>query len=134
MLLTDDGATQAQICRHIGCSPLTARHWMLIAKTSQAHLWQAQPIGRPKTVSDEYLTRLLELAQLPPQQFGYGFSRWTGEWLSKHLQEELGIKISARHINRLLKEASSSEGKLGPSDRSSREAEISHLYPNLHAS
>jgi Homeodomain-like domain len=63
MLLTDAGRTQAQICRQVGCSPLTARHWMMMAKTSQAHLWQEQPIGRPKIVSDRYYHRLLELAE-----------------------------------------------------------------------
>jgi transposase len=135
MLLTNAGRTQAQICRQVGCSPLTARHWMMMAKTSQAHLWQEQPIGRPKTVSDRYHQRLLEVAQMSPQQFGYAFSRWTGEWLSKHLLGELNIKISARHINRLLKEANGESIKQGspePVERS--QIKIGDLYSKLNAS
>ncbi|MCL2934380.1 MAG: helix-turn-helix domain-containing protein, partial [Trichodesmium sp. MAG_R03] len=29
MLLADEGKTQTQICKAIGCSLATARHWML---------------------------------------------------------------------------------------------------------
>ncbi len=105
MLLADVGHTQTQICRQIGCSPLTARHWMMMLKTNQSHLWQEQPIGRPKTVNDQYLQRLLTVAATNPQQFGHEFPHWTGESLRQHLQSELGISVSARHINRLLKEA-----------------------------
>jgi transposase len=133
MLLTNAGRTQAQICRQVGCSPLTARHWMLVAKTSQSHLWQEQPIGRPKTVSDKYLARLLEVAQLPPQQFGYAFSRWTGDWLSRHLEGEMGVKISARHINRLLKEAAASN-QIGTNKSERNKMQIEDLYPKLNAS
>ena len=38
------------------------------------------------------------------QDYGYSFQRWTAKWLSKHLAQELGIEISPRHVNRLLKQ------------------------------
>jgi transposase len=103
MLLADEGQTQSQICRVLACSPLTARHWIFMAKSGQAHNWQAQPIGRPKTVTDDYLDRLRELLKICPKELGYPFSRWTGQWLSKHLCQEFNIEVSARHINRLSK-------------------------------
>jgi transposase len=135
MLLTDAGRTQAQICRQVGCSPLTARHWMMMAKTAQAHLWQEQPIGRPKIVSDRYHQRLIEVVQISPQEFGYGFSRWTGEWLSKHLFEELSIKVSARHVNRMLKDYADQTNKQLASLSVERSAlQVEELYPNLNAS
>jgi transposase len=104
MLLADEGRTQTQICRSLGCSPLTARHWMFMAKSGQAHNWQEQPIGRPKIVNAEYLARLKELVTKSPKDFGYSFPRWTGQWLGKHLAKEFNIEVSARHINRLIKE------------------------------
>lgn len=104
MLLADEGQTQTQICRTLNCSPLTARHWIFVAKSGQAHNWQTQPIGRPKTVTSDYLDRLKQLASTSPKDFGYPFSRWTGQWLSKHLSQEFNISVSARHINRLLEE------------------------------
>ncbi len=107
MLLTDDGQTQTQICRSLGCSPLTARHWIFMAKSGYAHHWQEQPIGRPKTVNDDYLKRLQELVSKSPKDFGYSFPRWTGQWLGKHLFQEFNIEVSSRHVNRLIKEISS---------------------------
>lgn len=103
MLMADQGKTQTQICETLGCSQATARHWILMARTGQAHLWQEQPIGRPKAVNEEYVARLKELVSQSPKAVGYPFRRWTGQWLSKHLAQEFGITVSDRHINRLLK-------------------------------
>jgi transposase len=102
MLMADEGQTQSQICRTLHCSQLTARHWIFVAKSGQAHNWQAQPIGRPKTVTSDYLQRLKELISASPRDLGYPFSRWTGQWLEKHLSREFNIVVSARHINRLI--------------------------------
>ncbi len=102
MLLADEGKTQTQICRMLSCSPLTARHWIFVAKSGQAHTWQTQPIGRPKIVTSDYLNRLKQLVITNPKDLGYPFSRWTGQWLSKHLSQEFDIGVSARHINRLI--------------------------------
>ena len=102
MLMADEGKTQSQICRTLNCSQLTARHWIFVAKSGQAHNWEAQPIGRPKTVTPSYLERLKELISASPKDLGYPFSRWTGQWLEKHLSSEFNIVVSARHINRLI--------------------------------
>ncbi|MBW4454799.1 MAG: helix-turn-helix domain-containing protein [Nostoc indistinguendum CM1-VF10] len=104
MLLADAGQSQTQICEALGCSQETARHWITIAQTGQAHHWSDRAMGRPKAVNEQYLARLQELASHSPREYGYSFERWTGQWLSKHLAKEMGIKVSACHINRLLKE------------------------------
>ncbi len=104
MLLADEGKTQTQICRTLSCSPLTARHWIFVAKSGQAHNWQNQPIGRPKIVTADYLDRLKQLMGASPKDLGYPFSRWTGQWLSKHLSQEFNIEVTARHVNRLIEE------------------------------
>lgn len=104
LLLTDEGKTQTEICRELGCSPSTARHWMHMARTGMAHLWQDFPRGRPKIVTESYLLRLKELLNENPRDYKYPFRRWTADWLRKHLANELGIEISLRHFKRLLKE------------------------------
>jgi transposase len=104
MLLADAGQSQTQICKTLGCSPEMARYWMDIAQTGRAHRWQDRPMGRPKTVNDEYIARLKELVDRSPREYDYPFQRWTAQWLSKHLAKELGIEVSACHINRLLKQ------------------------------
>ena len=103
MLLADEGKTQAEICQTLGCCPATARHWMHVARAGMAHQWQDCPIGRPKAVNDQYLKRLKELVSHSPRDYGYPFQRWTGQWLSKHLAKELGIEVSDRNVNLLLK-------------------------------
>lgn len=111
MLLADLGYSQTEICKTLNCSHETARYWILAAQTGQAQKWKDLSIGRPKTINLEYLERLKELVSQSPLDCGYGFRRWTAQWLSKHLQKEMGIEISERHINRLL-------SKMGLSTRS----------------
>lgn len=104
MLLADLGKTQAQICAELGCSAETARYWIFMAQTGKAHLWNEHPLGRPKAANEKYQERLRELVHQGPRHHGYSFKRWTGQWLSKHLAKELGIEVSERHVNRLLRE------------------------------
>jgi transposase len=115
MLLADTGQSQSQICKALGCSPEMARYWMVMAQTGHAHHWNDHPMGRPKTVNEQYLARLKELVSHSPREYGYPFQRWTAQWLSKHLAKEVGIKVSDCHINRLLKE-------MGLSTRQRRES------------
>jgi transposase len=103
MMLADRGHSQAQIRKILGCSQETVRYWVAIAKSGQAHLWSEFTVGRPKSANQEYCRRLQELVEQSPRDYGYAFQRWTAMWLSKHLAKELGISISDRHINRLLK-------------------------------
>jgi transposase len=103
MLLADRGYSQAKICKILKCSQETVRYWVAIARAGQTHCWKEFTVGRPKLVSEEYCQRLEELVTCCPRKYGYAFQRWTALSLSKQLEKELGIKISDRHINRLLK-------------------------------
>ncbi len=104
MLLFDEGKSQTEICQLLGCCQATARHWIMMAKSGQAHRWNDRKIGRPKRVNDAYLERLKELVNHSPRDYGYSFRRWTAEWLSRHLDKEFDIKVSDRYINQLLKQ------------------------------
>ncbi|HEY9624240.1 MAG TPA: helix-turn-helix domain-containing protein [Crinalium sp.] len=104
MLLADQGHSQAQICKLLGCYPSTVRYWISFAQAGNAHQWNEHQIGRPKTIDDDYLDRLRALVNDSPRQHGYPFQRWTAHWLGKHLAKETGTEISDRHINRLLKQ------------------------------
>ncbi len=103
MLLADIGKTQTQICKILGCCQEMARYWSALAQAGLAHRWQERPIGRPKTINEEYIQRLKELVTHSPREYGYAFTNWTAKWLSKRLAQEFEIEISDRHINRLLK-------------------------------
>jgi transposase len=116
MILADEGKTQSEICRMLGCSATTASRWIFFAKAQFAHQWAETPPGRPKKVSDEYIQRLQELFHSDPRDFGYPFHRWTASWLNKHLTKELGIELSDRHLSRLLKQLGLSNRPKEPSD------------------
>lgn len=104
MLLANTGQSQAEICKALGCSQETARYWIAMLQAGQAHKWNERSRGRPKIVDERYLNRLKELANHDPREYGYSFSRWTGQWLAKHLSKELNITVNPGYINMLLKE------------------------------
>ncbi len=104
MLLADLGQSQTQIRETLGCAHETARYWIAMAQMGQAHQWKNRQMGRPKTVNEQYCDRLKELVSHSPREYGYAFQRWTAQWLGKHLEKELDIKVSNCHINRLLKQ------------------------------
>ena len=104
MLRADEGQSQAEICNALGCSQETARYWIAIAQSGQAHMWDNHPIGRPKIINDEYLQTLKELVNNGPRHYGYSFRNWTADWLSRHLAKQLKIQCSPRHVSRLLKQ------------------------------
>ena len=86
MLLADRGKTQVEICRKLGCCQATARYWITMARTNQAHHWRSNPIGRPTLVHEEYLQRLKQLVTKSPQEvnvpnkdYQYPFRRWTAQ-------------------------------------------------------
>jgi transposase len=104
MLLADAGESQAEICTLLSCSQSTARYWVSMAQAGKFYHWKDRPVGRPKTVSSVYVKRLEELVVSDPREYGYSFQRWTAMWLKRHLAKELGIEVTERHINRMLKE------------------------------
>lgn len=104
MLLADIGKKQTQICQILGCSHQMVRYWSAVAKSGLVDTWNSQLAGRPKTINQQYAERLKELVSHSPRKYGYAFTTWTAEWLSKHLATEFRIKVSNRHINRLLKQ------------------------------
>ncbi|MDZ8065167.1 MAG: helix-turn-helix domain-containing protein [Nostoc sp. DedQUE08] len=75
MLLFDAGESQAQICEALGCSQETARYWITIAQTGQAHKWSDRLMGRAKIVNEQYVARLKKLVNHNPHLVGYSSAR-----------------------------------------------------------
>jgi transposase len=106
MLLCGQGKSQKQICDTLNCAPVTARTWIHIVKSDQAHRWRdfCQD-GRPKTIEDHHRDRLIALFNQSPREVGFPFEKWTSTALKKQRLKEFEIEVSARHINRVLNEA-----------------------------
>jgi transposase len=104
ILLTDNGKTQAEICRIIGCCASTASRWIQLTKAGLAHNYLDCPVGRPKLVTDEYVELLRDLLQHSPRDYGYPFRSWTVSWLGKHITKEMGIEVSESHLRRVMRD------------------------------
>jgi transposase len=106
-----------------------------MAENGRAHQWNYPPVGRPSKSPDSYQKRLKELISKSPRDYGYPFTRWTAQWLSRHLATEFGVEYSTRHIYRLLKQmgASSQQRKQQIKDslenKSASSIVIGHLEP-----
>ncbi len=111
MLRADAGQSQTQICKALRCSREAVRYWAGMLRAGEIHRWQDQPRGRPKSVNQQYLVRLKELATQSPRDYGYSFQHWTSQWLRKHLTEELGIEVSDSSVLKLLKQLGLSRRK-----------------------
>jgi transposase len=105
MLYADEGKSQTEICQELKCSAATARTWILKAQSGMAHQWKEHPLGRPRIIQKEHVTRLQELVNLDPRELGEHFTEWTGYSLSRRLEKEFGIQVSKHHVNRLLKQS-----------------------------
>lgn len=59
--------------------------------------------GRPRRVTNEYLTQLAEAVEQAPRDLGLPFSNWTTANLAEYLAEQTGIVIGARQVETYLK-------------------------------
>jgi transposase len=115
MLRFSDGTSQKEICRNLQCSPATARTWIQVVQSGQAHRWEEFcQDGRPKILEEHHCNRLFALVKYhSPKDFKFAFREWTAKALQTQLLREFNIKVSTRHINRVLKEAGLSRRKQG---------------------
>jgi hypothetical protein len=103
ILLANEGKSQSEICKALNCTPATVNRWITVAKSEQLDQLLSNNRGCPHKVDKFYLERLKQLLNKSPYDFGYHFQQWSGEILARHLEKELGIKISKHHVNRLRK-------------------------------
>jgi transposase len=115
MLRFSEGISQKEICSNLQCSPATARTWIQVVQSGQAHRWEEFcQDGRPKTLEDHHCDRLFELVKYhSPKEFKFAFSQWTAKALQAQLLREFKIDVGTRHINRVLREAGLSRRKQG---------------------
>ena len=119
ILAAADGLNNAQLARREAVSVDTARHWRtrwlglrpiaLGDLSVQERLADAPRSGKPPTITDEQVCRIVALACEAPSQSGRPISQWTGREIAVEI-ERRGIvgRISGRHAARLLKRGTSS--------------------------
>lgn len=114
ILAAADGLNNAQIARQQAVTVDTVRHWRnrwllvqpipLTELTVDERLADAPRAGKPPTITDEQVCRIIALACEAPSQSGRPISHWSSQEIAREIKQR-GIvsQISARHAARLLK-------------------------------
>ncbi len=103
ILLQNDGKTQQEIAKFLGCSPRTVAQWCMHGDTDHLESLHNKPEQEShRKATPEYIQQLLEIVDTP-QELGYEFGRWTGERLATYLAKTTGIELSCSQVRRILK-------------------------------
>ena len=114
ILMASQGKNHRQIARELGISREMARLWRerwlaLKHKEVSVHerLLDSERPGVPTKFTTEQVLKLFAIACEPPEKYGKPISHWTSRELAEVMMEkEIVESISARHVGRLLAEAS----------------------------
>lgn len=114
VLAAADGLNNAQIARQQALSVDTVRLWRnrflllqpipLTELSLEERLADAPRSGKPRTITDQQVCQITNLACEAPAQSGRPISQWSGPEIAQEIKQR-GIveQISARHAARLLK-------------------------------
>ncbi|MHC5780052.1 IS630 family transposase, partial [Nostoc sp.] len=104
ILLQNDGRTQQEISRFIGCSPRTVAYWCMHGDPDNLEtLHNKREYEHNRKATAEYIELLLKTVDKEPSDLGYEFGRWTAERLATYLTEQTGIDLSSSQVRRILK-------------------------------
>ena len=100
---------------HLGHRPEAVAEQQMVSVSIIYHwhkLWRKEGIeglankprkGRAPKANDAYRTKLEEMLEKEPSDYGYKFAIWTSDRLRAHLEKETGIVLSAGRFRALMK-------------------------------
>ncbi len=104
ILLQNDGRTQQEISRFLGCSLRTVAYWCMNGEPDNLEtLHNKREYEHYRKATHEYIELLLKTVEQEPSALGYEFGRWTAERLATYLTESTGIELSSSQVRRILK-------------------------------
>jgi transposase len=103
LLLLNDGKTQQEIAKFIGCSKNKVSYWCIHGDPDNLEsLKDKRMRGNHQKTTEKYLEILLETIEKEPEELGYEFGRWSAQRLATYLEERTGIKLSGSQVRRIL--------------------------------
>ena len=104
ILLQNEGRTQQEISKFLGCSPRTVAYWCMNGDPDKLEtLHNKREYEHYRKATPEYIELLLKTVEQRPSDLGYEFGRWTAERLATYLTEVTGIELSSSQVRRILK-------------------------------
>jgi transposase len=105
LLLLNDGKTQAEIAKFLGCSINKVCYWCVHGDADNLEsLKDKRMKGNHRKATDKYIETLLETIEKEPKEFGYEFGRWTAQRLATYLENITGIQLSGAQVRRILEQ------------------------------
>ena len=102
ILLQNDGRTQKEIYKFLGCSPRTVAYWCMNGDPDNLEtLRNKREYEHYRKATPEYIELLLKTVDQKPSDLGYEFGRWTAERLATYLTEKTGIELSSSQVRRM---------------------------------
>jgi transposase len=104
ILLSNEGLSPPKIAKRVRFSRDTVvRFIKRYNKEGLTGLFNKPRPGRPRRVTPEYLTQLLEAVDKAPRELGLPFSNWTTANLAEYMAGRTGIAICARQVENYIK-------------------------------
>jgi putative transposase len=104
ILLSNEGLSPPLIAKRVRFSRDTVVGYIQrYEREGLAGLFTKPRSGRPRWVTPEYETRLLEVVKQEPRALGLPFSNWTTANLAEYMAQQTGIVIQARQVENYLK-------------------------------
>lgn len=104
ILWSNEGLTPPQIAARVRFSRETVvRYIKRYEAEGLAGLFTKPRSGRPRHVTPEYETQLMQAVEQEPRSLGLPFSNWTTANLAEYMAKQSGIRITARQVENYLK-------------------------------
>jgi transposase len=114
VLLVALGNSCYRVAKWFGEDPRTVERWVRRFENSgAAALRNDHKSGRPARLGPQLAATLSELLVRSPRDIGYPTARWSGRLLRLHLQQRLGIALSLRQCQRILRQLHQHAGPEG---------------------
>lgn len=104
VLLVAEGRSCYEVARWFGKDPRTVERWVhALDEHGIEGLREHHAGGRPIKLDDNQMQRLALDLQKPPRLCGYPARRWSGMLLTRHIEGQYGVKLSARECQRIIR-------------------------------
>jgi transposase len=103
--LLEQGVHQSEVARRVGVHRQSVSRWARqLEEGGRAGLKRAGRAGRKPKLSDADLKRVELGLKQGPEALGYSTSLWTSQRVAHLIEQECGVRYTATHVWRLLKQ------------------------------
>jgi transposase len=103
MALLDEGHSQAEVARRVGCHPSSVMRWRKARDRAGPEALKPKPAsGRPPKLSARDRQRLVQCLLDGAMEHGYRTDIWTTKRVAELIEGEFGVQYHPDHVGRLL--------------------------------